>query len=245
MTVRPAVSLVVPAFNEAENLAEAVAEAGAALARIDPAWEVVVVDDGSADATGAVADRLAREAPGHVRVVHHAANRGKGAALKTGLGAARAPVVAFTDADLPFDMEALGRAYDRLVETDADLVAGYRTNRERYSLKRRIYSGSYNALVRALLGLPYDDVGFALKLMRREVFETAAIQSDGGFADVELIARAHRAGFRIERVGVAFTPRTRGTSTMASPASVLGIVRDMVRFRLGLMGTRPAGLRTR
>ena len=238
MPARPAVSLVLPAYNEEENLAEAVAEAGAALARVDPSWEIVVVNDGSADATAAVADRLARERPGHVRAVHFAANRGKGAALKTGLRAARAPIVAFTDADLPFDMEALGRAHARLVETGADLVAGYRTNRERYSLKRRIYSGTYNALVRALLGLPYDDVGFALKLMRREVFERAEIQSDGGFADVELIARAHRAGARIERVGVAFTPRVRGTSTMASPASVAGIVWDMVRFRLGRLRPR-------
>ncbi|MEM6288899.1 MAG: glycosyltransferase family 2 protein, partial [Bacteroidota bacterium] len=183
----------------------------------------------------AIAHRLGAD-DARVRAVQHDANRGKGAALRTGFAAARAPVVGYTDADLPFDMEALGRAYTRLVETGADMVAGYRTNRERYSLRRRIYSGTYNALVRALLGLPLDDVGFALKVMRREVFEAADLHSDGGFADVELIARAYRAGARIERVGVAFTPRVRGTSTMAGPASVAGIVRDMVRFRLGRLG---------
>lgn len=229
----PAVSLVIPAFNEAENLDEAVAQASAGLASVGE-WEIVIVDDGSADDTGAIAERLADGQ--RIRVVRHAENRGKGAALRTGVAAARAPIVGFTDADLPFDMEALGRAYRRLVETDADLVAGFRTNRERYSLRRRIYSGTYNALVRALLGVPLDDVGFALKMMRREVFERANLQSDGGFADVELIARAHRAGARIERVGVAFSPRERGTSTMAGPVSVAGILRDLILFRLGRLG---------
>ena len=231
----PALSLILPALNEEENLTDAVAQASFALQGIGAVWEIVVVNDGSTDGTGALADRLA-EADPRLRVVHHPANRGKGAALRSGVQASRAPVVAFTDADLPFDMEALGRAYRRLHETGADLIAGFRTNRERYSLRRRVYSGTYNALVRALLGLPLDDVGFALKLMRREVFEEAELQSDGGFADVELIAKAHAAGRRIERVGVAFSPRTRGTSTMAGPASVLGIVRDLVRYRLGRLG---------
>lgn len=234
----PALSIVVPALNEAENLPEAVARIRAALDAAGIAWEIVVVDDGSTDGTGEIADRLGAE-DGRVRVVRHAENRGKGAALRSGFAATRAPVVGYTDADLPFDMEALGRAYARLVESGADLVAGFRTNRERYSMRRRVYSGAYNVLVRALLGLPLDDVGFALKVMRRETFEAADLHSDGGFADVELIARAYRAGARIERVGVAFTPRERGTSTMASPASVAGIVRDMVRFRLGRLGPSP------
>ena len=235
----PALSIVLPALNEVENLAEAVDQIRDALDAAELAWELVVVDDGSTDGTGALADRLGAADP-RVRVVSHGTNRGKGAALRSGFEAARAPIVGYTDADLPFDMEALARAYARLVDTEADMVAGYRTNRERYSLRRRVYSGTYNALVRALLGVPLDDVGFALKVMRRETFEAADLHSDGGFADVELIARAYRSGARIERVGVAFTPRQRGTSTMAGPASVAGIVRDMVRFRLGRLGPKAA-----
>ncbi len=236
----PAVSLVLPAFNEVENLAQAVAQASAALAEMAPAWELIVVDDGSTDGTGPLADRLA-QADG-VRVVHHARNRGKGAALRTGVAASRAPVVGWTDADLPFDMEALGRAYARLGETGADLVAGVRTNRDEYSLQRRVLSGSYNGLFRVLLGVPLDDVGFALKLMRRTVFDRADVRSDGGFVDAELMAFAHRSGLHIERVGVAFTPRVHGTSTMAGPASVAGILRDLVLFRLGRLRRRPRAL---
>ena len=228
----PPVSIVLPAFNEVENLEAAVAGVAAALDRIGPGWQVVVVDDGSTDGTGDLADRIAAGDP-RVEVARHEQNRGKGAALRTGMARATAPVVGYTDTDLPFDMEALVRAYARLAETGADLVAGVRVNRERYSLRRRVYSGTYNALVRAVLGVPLDDLGFALKVMRRETFERADLQSDGGFVCVELIAKSHRAGLAIERVGVEFTPRVHGTSTMAGPASVAGILWDMARFRMG------------
>jgi len=226
----PALSLVLPALDEVETLAEAVARARAALDTLDVPWEIVVVDDGSTDGTGPLADDLAAEDP-RVRAVHHVDNRGKGAALKTGVEAARAPVVGWTDADLPFDMEAVARAYRRLVEAEADLVAGVRTNRDRYSFRRRVLSGTYNALVRRLLGLPLDDVGFALKMMRRDVFEAAAPRSDGGFVDAEVMTHAHRTGRSIERVGVTFTPRVLGTSNMAGPRSVAGILRDLVAYR--------------
>ncbi len=239
MSAPPVITLVLPAYNEAANLEQAVAEAAQALPEISPHWELVVVNDGSSDATGALADQLAAADPDHVRAVHHPVNRGKGAAVRTGVGAARAPVVAFTDADLPFDMHALVQAYALLSETGADLVAGYRTNPERYSLRRRLYSGTYNRLVRAVVGIPFNDVGFALKLMRREAYEAADPQSDGGFADVELLARVRAGGGRIERIGVAFVPRTRGESTMARPASVLGILRDLVLFRLGWLRRAP------
>ena len=238
----PAVALVLPALNEADNLAEAVAQATAALDRVEGGWELVIVDDGSTDGTPDLADRLA-EADARVRVVHHPENRGKGVALRTGVAATTAPVVGWTDADLPFDMEALGRAVARLGETGADLVAGVRTNREEYSLRRRVLSGGYNALVRTLLGVPMDDVGFALKMMRREVFDRADLQSDGGFVDAELMAWAHRAKLRVERVGVAFTPRVAGESTMAGPASVAGILRDMLLFRLGRLRPKAAASR--
>lgn len=228
----PALAIVLPAFDEAENLTQAVAEVARALDAIGPDWEIVIVDDGSSDGTGRLADEIAQR-DARITTLRHPQNWGKGAALRTGVAATTASIVGYTDTDLPFDMEALGRAYARLVETGADLVAGVRVNRERYSLRRRIFSGSYNALVRALLGLPLDDVGFALKMMRRETFVAARLQSDGGFVDVELMARTLRAGGQIERIGVEFTPRVSGTSTMAGPVSVAGIVWDMVRFRLG------------
>ena len=240
----PSLSIVLPALDEVENLAQAVAQIAAALGAAGLDWQLVVVDDGSADGTGDLADQIAA-GDARVEVVRHAANRGKGAALRSGMARATAPVVGYTDADLPFDMEALARAYARLAEAGADLVAGVRVNRGRYSLRRRVLSGTYNALVRTVLGVPLDDVGFALKVLRRDAWDRLDVRADGGFVDAELVARAHRAGLAIERVGVEFTPRVRGTSTMARPASVAGILWDMARFRLGLLRPAPRHARAR
>ena len=227
----PAVSLVLPAFNEEENLAEAVAEARGPLAAIDERWEIVVVNDGSSDGTAALADRLA-EADPRVRVVHHDVNRGLGAAIRTGFGAARGDLLIYADSDLPFDMEALVEAHRILRQTGADLVTGYRKNREVEGRKRHLQSVVYTRLVNRLLGFPVRDVNFALKMLRREVYERAGLTSDGSFIDAELVARAREEGFRMVQFGVEYTPRTRGTSTLARPAVIAAILRDLVLFRL-------------
>lgn len=230
---RPRLSLVMPAYNEEENLDEAVRQgAGALTSAVGADWEIVVVNDGSADATGAVADRLAAADP-RVRVVHHARNRGLGGALRSGFAAARGAVMAYCDSDLPFDMRALAEAYDRLEASGADVVSAFRLGRGDEGLKRHVYSVVYNALVRAAFGLRVRDVNFSLKLFRRAVWDRAPLQSRGSFIDVELLARAHRNGFRITQFGVAYTPRLRGTSTLSRPSVIVGILREMALYRMG------------
>src|SRR5690606_28502087 len=154
---RPRISLVMPAYNEEENLPVAVERARAPLSAISDRWEVVLVNDGSADQTGPIADTLARADP-RVRAVHHAQNRGLGGALVTGFGAARGEVLAYCDADLPFDLWDLKAAYDLMQREGADVVAGYRLAREGDGLRRRLYTAVYNGIVRAALGLRVRDV---------------------------------------------------------------------------------------
>ena len=226
------VSLVLPALNEVENLEEAVAQARGPLARVDPSWEIVVVDDGSTDGTGALAERLAAE-DGRVRVVRHPENRGLGAAIRSGFGAARGALLVYADSDLPFDMAALVEARRVMEETGADLVTGYRTNREVEGPLRHVQSLVYTRLVNGLLGFPVRDVNFALKMMRREVAERARLTSDGSFIDAEIVARAREEGFRMAQFGVVYTPRVRGESTLARPGVIVGILRDLALFRLG------------
>ena len=232
MPTPPVVSLVLPAFNEVENLAEAVEQARAPLSQIAPAWEIVVVDDGSTDGTADLAQEIAAQDV-RVRLVRHPINRGLGAAIRSGFDAARGDLLLYCDADLPFDMSALAEAHRILRRTGADLVTGFRTNRQVEGPLRHVQSVAYTRLVNALLGFPVRDVNFALKLMRREVYERAAPTSEGSFIDAELVARAREEGFRMVQFGVAYTPRTRGESTLARPAVVAGIVRDLARFRLG------------
>ncbi|HYE57084.1 MAG TPA: glycosyltransferase family 2 protein [Rhodothermales bacterium] len=235
----PSLSLVLPAYNEEENLVEAVQQAQPHLDAITPGWEIVVVNDGSTDATGALADGLALESGGRIRVVHLTPNGGLGAALRAGFAAARGDVLVYCDSDLPFDMVALTRAHALLEETGADIVTGYRTNRETEGLRRHLYSAAYNALARTLFGLKVRDVNFSLKMFRRTVAEHIGLASRGSFIDVEFLARAHGARFRIAQLGVVYTPRTRGVSTLARPSVIVGILNEMQRYVRGRL--EPAG----
>src|SRR5262245_12840368 len=127
MNESPSISVVVPLFNEQDNVEATVRAIEAAFGPRCARYEMVLVDDGSADATGALCDTLAAINP-LVRVVHHEVNRGYGAALRSGFGAARFPVIFYTDGDLQFDLEEIDRLLPLL--EGADIVTGFRINRQ-------------------------------------------------------------------------------------------------------------------
>ena len=235
----PDLTLVMPAFNEADNVRQAVDQAATVLAETVDDWEIVVVNDGSRDATGAILDGIAGSSNGRVRAVHHARNQGLGGALVTGFGAARGAVIAYCDSDLPFDMEVLRNAYRTLVDREVDMVTGYRLDRGNEGLQRHVYSFIYNGLVRAALGVKVRDVNFSLKMFRRAVFDREGLHSRGSFIDAELLARARRGGFSITQIPVAYTPRTRGVSTLSRPSVIVGVLYEMALYRLGRLH-RPA-----
>ncbi len=235
----PYVSLVLPAFNEEENIGEAVSQGIANLLLISKDWEIVVVNDASTDSTGSIAEQLATAHRGRMRVLHLKTNSGLGGALRVGFAAARGKLIAYCDSDLPFDMEALVRAYHKMIEDDVDLVCGFRTNRSDEGLKRLLYSRGYNMLIRRTFGLDVTDVNFALKLFKREVLDRTKLRSTGSFVDVELQARAKAAGFRTSEIGVVYTPRIHGTSTLARPAVILDILKEMALFKMGRMPDSP------
>jgi glycosyltransferase involved in cell wall biosynthesis len=234
---RPRVSLVMPAYNEEENLEEAVAQARHPLEAITPHWEIVIVNDGSTDATGTLADRLATT-NSQVRVVHHAHNRGLGGALATGFHAANGEILAYCDSDLPFDMQTLKAAYTLMQAEQADVVAGYRLGREGEGFRRKLYSVVYNRLIRTLFGLRVRDVNFSLKLFRRALIERDGFHSTGSFIDAEILLRAHRYGFRIAQLGVDYTPRTRGISTLSRPSVIVGILKELTLYKVGRLEGR-------
>ena len=236
---RPRVSLVMPAYNEEDNLPLAVAQAREPLGAIAPAWEIVVVNDGSGDRTAAIADELAA-ADARVRAVHHPQNRGLGAAIATGFDAARGEVLIYCDADLPFEMSALPEAYAVLEREGADVVACYRLDREGDGPRRKLFTAVYNGITRLALGLRVRDVNCPLKVLRREVFEAEGLHSTGVFIDAELLARARRNGFRIVQYGVAYSPRAHGTSTLGRPSVIAKTLVDLARYRLGRLGPSPA-----
>jgi glycosyltransferase involved in cell wall biosynthesis len=226
--VAPALSVVIPMFNEQAYVRRSVEAARSALAHLGGEWEIVVVDDASTDGTGALADALAREDP-RVRVLHNQANRTLGGSLRAGLAAARGQIVLYTDADLPADLHQLPRALHLLDYQEAELLAGYRFDRTGEGLRRALLARCYNLVLRVAFGLRVRDVNFAFKLIRRSLLDRITLTSEGSFIDAELILRARKAGARVIQMGLDYFPRSRGTSTLSSPRVVLRILREMAR----------------
>lgn len=244
MTERLAtLSYFFPAHNEEANLEGLVAEALATLPGLAEVFEIVIVDDGSRDATGRIADGLAAANPGIVRAVHHSTNLGYGAALRSGFRATRHDHVAFTDGDRQFRVEDLGRPIERMAAADRpDVVVGFRIKRAD-PLVRTLYARAYRLANRIFFGLRVRDVDCACKLFRREALAGLAVESGGAFFSAELLIKLRASGRSIAEVGVPHHPRTAGSATGARPSVVFRAVRDFWRLRLRMWANGPRALR--
>jgi glycosyltransferase involved in cell wall biosynthesis len=232
-----------PAHNEEANVRGLVEEALETLPSLAESFEIIVVNDGSRDATGAIADELVAAHPDVVRAVHHPTNLGYGAALLSGFRAARYELVAFTDGDRQFRVEDLGRLTERLAQADApDIVVGYRIKRADPVI-RTIYAKLYRFANRVWFGLKVRDVDCACKLFRREALAGIAVESGGAFLSAELLIKLRAAGRTVVEVGVPHHPRTAGSPTGAKPSVIFRAVRDFWRLRLRMWANRERALR--
>jgi glycosyltransferase involved in cell wall biosynthesis len=228
----PAVSYFFPAHNEEANLRGLVEEALTTLPALAETFEIVIVDDGSRDATPAIADELAA-ADSRVRVVHHARNLGYGAALRSGFGAARHDLIAFTDGDRQFRVADIGRLTARQAEDGAEVVVGYRIKRAD-PLVRTLYARAYRLANRIFFGLRVTDVDCACKLFRRDALRGINVESGGAFFSAELLIKLRASGRTVVEVGVPHYPRTAGSPTGAKPQVVFRAMRDFWALRLRL-----------
>lgn len=223
------ISVVFPMYNEEAYLQRAVEAAREVLEAIAPDHEIIIVDDASTDRTGELADALARADP-RVRVLHNPRNRRLGGTLRAGYAAATKDLILYSDADLPFDFREVARGVRLLDYQQADVLAAYRFDRTSEGLLRTVYTLAYSALIRSLFQLRYRDVNFSFKLFRRSLLERVVLKSEGSFIDAEFLVRAKKAGASIIQIGVDYFPRSRGTSTLASPGVILGILVEMARL---------------
>jgi len=224
VTSRPDLSILYPVFDEAGNVATLLEQTRRQAPRATASYEVIVVDDGSRDGSAEAVERLGDPA---VRVVRHPENRGYGAALRTGLRAARGRLIFFTDADLQFDLAELPSLLAHAEHHD--IVAGYRAPR-RDPWPRRVLAFGWGAIVRTVFGLRVRDIDCAFKLFRREVIDAIEIESIGAFVNTEILLRAERAGFRIHQVPVSHRPRRHGRQSGARPRVILRALLELVRF---------------
>lgn len=215
---------MLPAFNEADNIRESVrrcVSAGEALELDD--LEVIVVDDGSLDRTRAIVEELARSDP-RIRSVHHPSNLGYGAALRSGLLAARLDRVFFTDADLQFDVHEVALLLEHAQHYG--VVAGYRSPRRDPAI-RRLAGWTWTRLVGSMFDLQVRDVDCAFKVFDRRVFDRIDICSIGALVNTEILVRARAEGFHIKEVPVSHFPRAAGRQTGLHPRVVLRALSEL------------------
>lgn len=233
------ISAVLPAYNEEENIENATKRMADALRSLGLRdWEVIIVDDGSADQTGQIADRLTTEDPGHIRVFHHNPNRGYAAALSTGFTNAKHQLIFFTDSDLQFDVGEIKNLVP-LIE-DADIVCGFRIYRFDH-LTRLVLSWGFNLLVRIMFRIGVRDIDCAFKLFRREVFDKVKIESKKFFVNAEVLAKAKYHGFRLAEIGVRHYPRAAGHSTVR-PSHIFSTLRELAQIWINIH-SQPRGKR--
>jgi glycosyltransferase involved in cell wall biosynthesis len=230
---RPRLSLVLPAYNEEGNIERAVWSAAAAGA-LAGSYEVVVVDDGSRDATRERLAALEAEMGPRLRVVRHEKNRGYGVALRNGFAAAEGDLVFYTDSDNQFDLSELAGILPLMSEWDA--VLGYRIARQD-ARRRLLTSWVFNRLACVVFDLTVRDLNCSFKLFRREVLQSLPLAADDFFIDTELVVRLHRGGWRYVERGVTHLPRTAGRSTVRL-SDVPRTLAAVVRMRAALQSER-------
>ena len=215
--------LVIPTYNEAENIGPIVRAVSEEMARIAPGeHRILIVDDNSPDGTGRLADQLAEEL-GSVEVMHRTAKDGLGRAYLAGFEhslAGGAELVIEMDADFSHDpryLEALLAAAD-----DADIVLGSRYVAggavQNWGVMRKVISRGGSFYARMILGLKVRDLTGGFKCIRRSVLETIdlnSLRADGYVFQIEVTYRAIRSGFRVREVPIVFADRTAGASKMS------------------------------
>ncbi|MDP6460424.1 MAG: glycosyltransferase family 2 protein, partial [Gemmatimonadota bacterium] len=225
------ISVVLPAYNEEESIERQVRSVDSVLREFRfEDYEVIVVDDGSADRTGEILEGLREEVP-KLRTLVHETNRGYAKALATGFGGAAMPLVFYTDADNQFDIREIKNFLAAI--DDYEIVCGFRIYRFD-PLSRLILSWGYNLLVRILFRIRVRDVDCAFKLFRREVFDTIHVESDKFFVDTEILAKASRQKMRMTEIGVRHFPREAGESTVR-PSHVLSTLREIASMWVSIV----------
>jgi len=231
MSVPPApkpagLSVFFPAYNDSGTIASMVIRAVKAASELTPDYEVLVIDDGSADATAEIADELARTYPGHVRAIHHPQNRDYGAALRTGFHSSTKELIFYTDGDAQYDPAELAALWAKMTP-ETDLVNGYKISRSD-PLHRIIIGRTYHYIVSLLFGLKLRDVDCDFRLMRRRIFDRINLEKTSGIICVEMMKKIQDGGFRIVEVPVHHYHRAFGTSQFFNVRRLVRTARDLL-----------------
>lgn len=226
-------SVFFPAYNDAPSLPPLIAKTFAVLERHVEDFEVIVVNDGSADHTGAVLEQLIGRFGQRMRVITHERNRGYGGALRSGFEAARKDWVFYTDGDGQYDVGELPKLLAE-VAPDVGLVNGFKL--ERQDPVHRIWIGRvYNLFARTLFGIRLRDIDCDYRLIRRDLLNHSELTSTSGTICVELVRKLELTGCVVAEVGVHHYPRLHGTSQFFRVRSLFSTLRQLIRLHYQLV----------
>lgn len=220
-------SIVLPAYNEEAVIADTVRRCVEVCETVAPDYEVIVVDDGSRDRTGVIADELAAANP-HVRVVHNRPNRGYGGALIAGFTAATKPLSFFMDSDAQFDIRDIALMLP-LREQGYRAVLGYRKHRNDAPI-RKLNAWGWNVLVSLLFGLKVRDVDCAFKLYDTSLVRVCDVRSEGAMVNTEMLVKLSKLGVPFTQVPVRHYPRVHGSATGANLRVIVHAFRELLRL---------------
>ena len=224
---RAGLSVFFPAYNDSGTIASMVIRTVKAASELTSDFEIIVVNDASADGTAEIADELARTYP-QVRVVHHPKNRGYGGALQTGFRSSTKDLIFYTDGDAQYDPAELALLWAK-IDDEVDLVNGYKISRSD-PFHRIVIGRVYHHIVSALFGLRVRDVDCDFRLMRRRIFERINLEKTSGVICLEMMKKITDGGFRIVEVPVHHYHRAFGKSQFFNFPRIAKTAVDVMRL---------------
>lgn len=224
---KPNISLFFPVYNDESTVRIVAHRALELLEEVAACYEVIIVNDGSPDASGEIADQLAEEHEA-ISVVHHPENRGYGAAMKTGIAASQYEIICMIDGDNEYDVFDLKKML--AVRDYYMLIIAFRY-RKLYSTKRIFISFVYNAVLRIVFKSPFRDISTGIRLIKREVLNDLELSSNSPFIGAELTIKSMLRGFPVGEVGIQTFPRDFGQGSATSFKNIVATIRDIWRIR--------------
>ncbi len=215
-----------PCYNEEANVERVTCAALDAGRRLADDLEVIIVNDGSKDRTGALADGLAAQHR-EVRAIHNNPNLGYGGALQAGFRAASKNWVFYTDGDGQFDFNEIEKLLPLLA--DYDIVSCYRLDRKDPPI-RKLNAWAWTTLVNLMFGLRLRDIDCAFKIYPRKLFEQITMKSMGALIDTEVLAKARNLGYSMTQIGVHHYPRVAGSQTGANLRVILRAFKELFKL---------------
>ena len=222
---KPDITVFYPVYNDERTVESLTRKAIEVLREIAENYEIIIINDGSPDRSGEIADQLASEIP-FVRVIHHEVNKGYGAAIQSGFRHARYEWVCFTDGDDEYDIQDLKKLIK--LKDFYDLIITFRYVKL-YSNLRIFISAVYNWALRIMFRSPYRDISTGLRLMRKTVYEELTLISDSPFIGAEITLRTMLKGYRVGEMGIQTFPREIGKGSSTSFKNILRTIKDMRR----------------